>query len=224
MQCGIIHIYKDFPEDVYKHIKMTSEVSKKKLKRVQIILLGDHLVGKTSILRRFVSDEFTYSSFDTLGIDFVTKNAKIGKDNVVIKMWDTAGQERFHNIASSFYKQCQGVLVVFDVGSKLSFENIKRWLANIRNLADPSIIKYLIGNKIDIENRDVMFEEADLVAKESGMKYFETSAKNNIYISEAILGLATEIYEQHAAGLVGEKGIRLQMKGIEGKEGKGKCC
>ncbi len=161
-----------------------------------MITLGDHMVGKTSILRRFQGNEFIFTTYTTIGIDFVTKDVAIGdgKNKVSVKIWDTAGQDRFHTITHSFYKQCQGVLLVFDVGSKKSFENIHKWMNNIQNHADKGIIKYLVGNKIDNPNREVTAAEAQQVATEYDMKYYETSARLNIQINECINALANDIY------------------------------
>ena len=170
-----------------------------KIKRLQVITLGDHTVGKTSILRRFHDGTFTFSTYPTVGIDFVKKDIKVGKEKVSVKIWDTAGQERFHTITHSFYKQCQGVLLVFDVGSKKTFDNIHKWMNNLKKHADTSIVKYLIGNKVDVDKREVSLEEAMKVAKDYDMCYFETSAKLNKNITEAITSLTQAIYDKTAA-------------------------
>jgi small GTP-binding protein len=169
-------------------------------KKLQIITLGDHMVGKTSILRRFNDGTFSFSTYTTIGIDFVAKDVKIGSDKIPVKIWDTAGQDRFHTITHSFYKQCQGVLLVFDVGSRKSFDSVSKWMNNIQNHSDKGIIKYLIGNKIDTEKREVSGEDAENVAKEYGMNYFETSARLNKNITEVITSLVKEIYTKSGYG------------------------
>ena len=165
-------------------------------KKLQIITLGDHMVGKTSILKRFNDGTFSFSTYTTIGIDFVAKDIKIGAEKVPIKIWDTAGQDRFHTITHSFYKQCQGVLLVFDVGSRKSFESIHKWMNNIQNHADKGIIKYLIGNKSDTDKKEVEEGEALKVAKDYGMTYFEASARLNKNITEAITSLVKDIKAQ----------------------------
>ena len=165
-----------------------------KKKKLQIITLGDHMVGKTSILKRFNDGTFTFSTYTTIGIDFVSKEVKIGSDKVPVKIWDTAGQDRFHTITHTFYKQCQGVLLVFDVGSKKSFDSVHKWMNNIQNHSDKNIIKYLIGNKMDTEKREVSNEDAMKVAQQYGMSYYETSARLNKNITEAITSLVKDIY------------------------------
>ena len=191
----------------------------KKPIKIQIITLGDHTVGKSSILRRYSDGTFSMDTQTTIGIDFVVKKISIGDTNVQVKLWDTAGQDRFHTITQSFYKKCQGVLVVFDVGSKKSFDNIKKWMAQIQNNADANIDKYLIGNKIDTEHREVASEEASKMAKDCKMTYMETSAKINVNVTEAITGLVKTIYTRLNGG---EEEVGVKLNG--GIEGINKCC
>jgi len=201
---------------------MSGSIKNGKAKKLQIITLGDHMVGKTSLLRRFSDGTFTYSTYTTIGIDFVSKDINIGKDKVPVKIWDTAGQDRFHTITHSFYKQCQGVLLVFDVGSKKSFENIHKWMNNIQNHSDKNIIKYLIGNKIDTDKREVTNEEALAVAKNYDMTYFETSARQNKNVTEAITSLVKDIYVKQG-GVVDNGGFGLSVNSKQNNNGLA-CC
>lgn len=201
---------------------MSSQPPLGKPKKLQIITLGDHMVGKTSILRRFNDGSFTFSTYTTIGIDFVAKDIKIGQDKVPVKIWDTAGQDRFHTITHSFYKQCQGVLLVFDVGSKKSFESVHKWMNNIQNHSDKTIIKYLIGNKIDTDKREVTADEAQKVAEQYGMSYYETSARLNKNISEVITNLVTEMHIK-SAGPASTGGFGLSAATVQGLS-PAKCC
>ena len=158
--------------------------SSKKQKRIHIITLGDHMVGKTSILKRFNGEEFNYDTYPTIGVDFVFKSIKIGSETISLKLWDTAGQERFNTITNSFYKQCQGALLVFDVGCHKSFEDIRKWISSINANTNYNVIKYLIGNKIDTEKIEVQKEEIQELVEEYEMKYFETSARSEEHTSE----------------------------------------
>eukprot|EP01022_Parablepharisma_sp_SALTPOND_P020445 TRINITY_DN3733_c0_g1_i1.p1 TRINITY_DN3733_c0_g1~~TRINITY_DN3733_c0_g1_i1.p1 ORF type:complete len:230 (+),score=20.84 TRINITY_DN3733_c0_g1_i1:142-831(+) len=168
----------------------------KNAKKVQILTLGDGKVGKTSILKRYNEDAFTSHHLTTIGIDFITKDVRVGNDNVTVKIWDTAGQERFRTITHTFYKQAEGVLLVFDVTDRMSYENLHAWVNSIHEHADEKIIKYLIANKIDLsEERKVSKEEGQKMANQYKMKYFETSAKSNINITESIESLVKDIYE-----------------------------
>ncbi len=193
-------------------------------RKIQIITLGDHMVGKTSILRRFNDGTFTMATYTTIGIDFVAKDMLLGEEKVSVKIWDTAGQDRFHTITHSFYKQCQGVLLVFDVGSKSSFNNVHKWMSNIERHADQSIIKYLLGNKTDTDKREVAKEEAQKVAEKYHMRYFECSAKTNMNIEQPIVGLVTEIcggdVAQPAAGFGLQDPSQKQKQKPKGRS----CC
>ena len=193
-----------------------------KRKKLQIITLGDHMVGKTSILKRFSEGSFTFSTCTTIGIDSVSKDIDVGKTKVPIKLWDTAGQDRFHTITHSFYKQCQGVLLVFDVGSRKSFDNLHKWIKNIHNYSSADIIKYLIGNKIDTQDREVSSTEAEKMAGEYNMKYFETSAFSGKNIADAINSLARDIYV--ALGEPVDRGeVALKVQTVE-KSVLSNCC
>eukprot|EP00826_Nyctotherus_ovalis_P055091 TRINITY_DN7293_c0_g1_i6.p1 TRINITY_DN7293_c0_g1~~TRINITY_DN7293_c0_g1_i6.p1 ORF type:complete len:196 (+),score=39.84 TRINITY_DN7293_c0_g1_i6:107-694(+) len=187
--------------------------------KIQIITLGDHTVGKSSILKRFNDGSFSLSTQTTIGLDFVFKDVKVGNTSVPTKLWDTAGQDRFHNITQSFYKKCHGVLLVFDVESRKSFVNVKKWLVNMQSHAEADINKYLVGNKIDTDQREVKKEEAEKMAAEYKMKYFETSAKNNVNITETITSLVSDIYTR-LNGQFKETGIKLN--GTVKK--RGSCC
>ena len=89
----------------------------------------------------------------TIGLDYVSTTFRSPKgEDIAVKIWDTAGQERFKTITYSFYKQAQGVIVTFDVTNPHTFANVKTWLESIYQHADPSIVKVLVGNKIDLED------------------------------------------------------------------------
>jgi len=102
----------------------------------------------------------------TIGLDYVSSTFKSPKgEDIAVKIWDTAGQERFRTITYSFYKQANGVIVTFDVTNMTSFNNVKNWLESIYQHADPSIVKALVGNKIDLDDRAVSYEDASALAK-----------------------------------------------------------
>ena len=98
----------------------------------------------------------------TIGLDYVNTTFKTPQgESISVKIWDTAGQERFRTITYSFYKQANGVIITFDVTNRQTFNNVKNWLESIYMHADPSIVKALVGNKIDLKDqRQVSTEEA----------------------------------------------------------------
>ena len=191
-------------------------------KKVNIITLGAGAVGKTSILKRFESGKFRLTTNRTIGIDFLIKKVRIDNEEVKLKLWDTAGQEKHFSVANSFYKKCKGALVVFDVNEAESFSTIEKWINIIKENADSSIIVYLIGNKIDLPDREVTTEEAMKLSKMYKIPYYETSAKTGANINDVLLSLAKEICSKHYKSMKGN-GIELKVNALEANK-KRNCC
>lgn len=158
--------------------------------KCQILVIGNSEVGKTSLLIRYTQNRFTMQHLATIGIDHFTKSEVINGVKIRIKVWDTAGQERYKSLASSFFKNAQGIILVYDVSNRESFDDLKIWLDAIKsNLGSSSKVqKIIIGNKIDLE-REVQKEEAVDFCKKIETEYFETSAKENLNVKEAFLKL-----------------------------------
>ena len=164
----------------------------------KILTLGESSVGKTCILRRYVEGQFFKNQLSTIGIDFKSKTLQIGNHEIRLKIWDTAGEERFRNITSQYYKGAEGIILVFDLTKKESFEKINDWMKQIKvNTQSDEIAIVLLGNKKDIVNeRVVSFEEGNERAGEYGIKYFETSALDGTGIEEAFQNLSEEIMKK----------------------------
>ena len=157
----------------------------------KILLIGNSGVGKSSLLFRFSEDKWEKEFIPTIGVDFVSniilifykKNKKLKTIEVdgkkaKLQIWDTAGQERFKNIQASYYKGANGILVVYDITNKESFENLSSWLIEIEKNGNKNVYKFLIGNKNDLEDQRVITkEQGDEFASINGMDFFETSAK-----------------------------------------------
>lgn len=164
---------------------------------VKLLLLGDSSVGKTSFINRFFNNEYNENELSTLGIDFQYQILK--KDNSIIKLlvWDTVGQEKFRAIPSKFYRNCDGILLFFDLEKPESFDNISKWIQDINdNNNETNCILYLLGNKIDL-SRKISLEQANLKAKELNVKYFEISCKLNINIYDPVLEMINEILNKN---------------------------
>ena len=146
---------------------------------IKILTLGDTNVGKSSIVLRFVSDKFDDKMFSTIGIDFKSKVIKVGNQSIKVLLWDTAGQEKFQNIAKQYYNGANGVLLIFDITDKKSFERIDFWLQELKeHIRLDELHVVLVGNKIDNENKRVIkYEEANEYAEKNNVKYYEVSAK-----------------------------------------------
>lgn len=116
----------------------------------KIVIIGDSGVGKTNLLSRFVDGTFSIDSKPTIGVEFATKTYNI--DNKVIKnqIWDTAGQQRFRAITNAYYRGAQGAVIVYDITKSRTFENLNKWLSELRDNAEPDIAIMLLGNKCDL--------------------------------------------------------------------------
>ena len=154
----------------------------------KILTLGDTTVGKTSIILRFTKEKYTENRLATIGVDFKSQIMQIENNRVKVLIWDTAGQERFKNIASQYYNGGDGAILVFDITNKSTFERISYWLNELNQKKDlKELALVLVGNKIDLkDNRQVSSEEAQSFAKQNNIKYFETSAQENIGIDEVM--------------------------------------
>uniref|UniRef100_A0AC34EZS9 Uncharacterized protein n=1 Tax=Panagrolaimus sp. ES5 TaxID=591445 RepID=A0AC34EZS9_9BILA len=159
------------------------------------MLLGDSCTGKTCLLIRFKDGTFMNNNFiSTVGIDYRNKLVEVDKYKVKLQIWDTAGQERFRSITSSYYRDADALLLVFDVTSRPSFENIRNWLGQVREYANDHVQITLIGNKIDLSaQRKVKADEARQLASSYNIPYLETSAKTGQNVQEAFHDLARRL-------------------------------
>ena len=120
--------------------------------------------------------------------------------NIKLQIWDTAGQERFKNITASYYRGGNGILVVYDITDRESFNNLNSWLIEIEKSANKNVYKILIGNKCDLEEkRAVTYQEGKDFADSNGMKFIETSAKTCQQVNEAFETLTREIIKLNAS-------------------------
>lgn len=167
---------------------MTSIISYK------FIIIGASGVGKTAILKRLVEDTFTEESQSTIGVEFDSTILNIDNKRIKLQIWDTAGQERFRSIAKAYYRNAVGVILVFDITERKSFDELSSWLNDVHSLCDPNAVIQLIGNKSDlVSQRAVTLSEAEMFASHQKMQYLETSAKTADNIKEAFVRVATNI-------------------------------
>ena len=190
--------------------------------KYKIMVLGESKVGKTSLIKRFTKDQFGGVYLTTVGMDFQDKIIEIEDKKIRLQVWDTAGQERFRNVTKSYFQSSHGLLVVYDITDKESFEKINFWIKNIKENAPENAKLILVGNKCDLANeRQVSYEEGEKKASNYNIKFFESSAKDGTNVKEFFFYLANDIYQdEKAKGKDNKKTVQLDSK----KKGKKGCC
>ena len=155
-------------------------------------------MGKSCLLLRYSDDSFTTSFITTIGIDFKIKSILVGDSKVKLQIWDTAGQERFRTITTAYYRGAMGILLVYDVSDDTSIANVRNWMRQIDQNAAENVNRILVGNKSDVgdSERKVSSKQGQDLAKEFGIKFFETSAKLNTGVDDAFMTMAKDIVER----------------------------
>ena len=163
----------------------------------KFIVIGSSGVGKTAILKRLVDDVFTGESQSTIGVEFIATTIDVDGNSVKLQIWDTAGQERFRSIAKAYFRSAVGVILVFDLTDRKSFEDLNQWLNDVHSLCDPNAVVTLIGNKSDLNSqRAITQSEAESFAQMHQLTYLETSALGGDNIQEAFQRTAAAVYRK----------------------------
>lgn len=181
---------------------------------VKLVLLGEAAVGKSSLVLRFVSNDFQENKEPTIGAAFLTQKCTIGDRTIKYEIWDTAGQERFASLAPMYYRNAQAALVVYDITKPASFIKARHWVKELHEQASKDITIALVGNKYDLAEggndneeslRKVSVEEGKNLAEEEGLLFFEASAKSSYNVNDVFIGIGNKIPDnssnQNAAGL-----------------------
>ncbi|PBP18023.1 putative rab5-like protein ypt51 protein [Diplocarpon rosae] len=196
---------------------------------VKLVLLGEAAVGKSSLVLRFVNNDFQENKEPTIGAAFLTQKCNLPTRTIKFEIWDTAGQERFASLAPMYYRNAQSALVVYDLTKPTSLIKAKHWVAELQRQASPGIVIALVGNKLDLTNetsssnnisedgdgdipegddadggaRKVSTAEAKTYADEEGLLFFETSAKLGTNVTEVFTAIANAIPETSLKGARG---------------------
>ncbi|OQS06605.1 Rab18 family GTPase [Thraustotheca clavata] len=181
----------------------------------KLLLVGDAGVGKSSMLLRFTEDTFDDHLQSTIGVDFKVKMITVDGKRIKMTIWDTAGQERFRTLTSSYYRGAQGIVLVYDVARRETFENLDTWLQEVEVYSPANgrdVVKLLVGNKIDKE-RVVARKEGEAWARSKGMLFVESSAKTKIGIQQVFNEVVQKILDNPA--LLTNTAPRTRAKRVE---------
>jgi len=165
----------------------------------KVVLIGDSGVGKSNLLSRFTRNEFNLETKSTIGVEFATRSIQADGKTIKAQIWDTAGQERYRAITSAYYRGAVGALLVYDIAKNVTFKNVERWLAELRENAANNIVIMLVGNKSDLRHlREVPTDTAKEFSEKNNLLFIETSALDSSNVELAFQNILTEIYHQSA--------------------------
>ncbi|CAJ0595216.1 unnamed protein product [Cylicocyclus nassatus] len=183
----------------------------------KVVLIGDSGVGKSNLLSRFTRNEFNLESKSTIGVEFATRSIQVEGKTVKAQIWDTAGQERYRAITSAYYRGAVGALLVYDIAKHVTYENVERWLKELRDHADQNIVIMLVGNKSDLRHlRAVPTDEAKIYAEKNQLSFIETSALDSTNVEAAFTNILTEIYKSVSNKHVGsDRMVPLPSSGVD---------
>ena len=190
----------------------------------KVLILGDSSVGKTCFLLKYTDRVFNEVYMSTIGLDYRLKTLtlKNGK-KVKLQIWDTAGQDRFRTITKNYYKGANGIILIYDVTSTETYENVENWISQIKEEASPNVVIYLVGNKVDMEDkRKVSTEEGQKIADDNNLPFIETSAKSDININETFDNLVEKM-DSVFSNLEKKDSVAISGNSLN-KENKKKCC
>eukprot|EP00568_Trieres_chinensis_P000389 CAMPEP_0183309010 /NCGR_PEP_ID=MMETSP0160_2-20130417/23449_1 /TAXON_ID=2839 ORGANISM="Odontella Sinensis, Strain Grunow 1884" /NCGR_SAMPLE_ID=MMETSP0160_2 /ASSEMBLY_ACC=CAM_ASM_000250 /LENGTH=243 /DNA_ID=CAMNT_0025472943 /DNA_START=186 /DNA_END=917 /DNA_ORIENTATION=- len=178
-----------------RRVSGTGTASLAPLAKYKLVFLGDQSVGKTSIITRFMYDNFDRHYQATIGIDFLSKTMYLEDRTVRLQLWDTAGQERFRSLIPSYIRDSSVAVVVYDVTNRASFLNTAKWVEDVRAERGNDVVICLVGNKTDLGNdkRQISTEEGEERAKKDGLLFMECSAKAGYNIKSLFRKLATSL-------------------------------
>ncbi|CAD8118261.1 unnamed protein product [Paramecium sonneborni] len=179
----------------------------------KFILIGDSGVGKSCLLLQFIDKRFRQKHEVTIGVEFGAKLIELDGLNIKLQIWDTAGQESFRSITRSYYRSAAGAIVVYDITKRESYDNVARWMEEVKQNGNPKLSMLLVGNKGDLESeRQISYNEAQQFAKECGIEFFETSAKTANNVEEIFIKMAQIILGKINLGQIDAKNENYGIK------------
>ena len=171
---------------------------KKENEKIISFVLGNSEVGKTSFITKYDTNTFKEQYLSTIGIDFIKKNIKLPDgEEIKLVLYDTAGQEKYKSISFNLIKNADGILLMYDITNRDTFDAINKWIENIKDEKGDNFPLVLIGNKCDLaEERIIQKEEGQKLAEDNGLSFIETSCKEGTNVEESIQILVFKIIEK----------------------------
>jgi Ras-related protein Rab-1A len=195
----------------------------------KVLIIGNSGVGKSCLLLRFAEDMFSDNYISTIGVDFKIRKLDVEGKSVKLQIWDTAGQERFRTITKSYYRGSNGIVVVYDITDRESFDQVQHWMSEIDAHASSDVCRLLVGNKADLnDKRAVKTDEGAALARQFGIPFLETSAKDASNVETMFTTMAGAMKKKAgglsgATGGGGTTGVVVPTGKTVGKSGGG-CC
>ena len=183
----------------------------------KIILIGNASVGKTSIFNKFTTGDFSKIYKSTIAAEFKSKLLKVNK-NLWAKLviWDTCGTENYRSLTRQYYRGADGAIVIFDLTDQSSFNDLKKWIKDIKNYGEKDIQIIVVGNKLDLFNqRKVTQSQANNFCNENKYKYIESSAKDGTNLLKIFEELTFDLTTKHQQKIQDEINKKFQMKNLE---------
>lgn len=194
--------------------------------RYKIIVLGESDVGKTCLLHKYKEDDFRQSLMTTIGVDTVSKNIVIDGRNIMLNIWDTAGQERFFSITKSYYRNADGILLIFDISDERTFSCVDRWFRRIKEETG-NVPLFLVGNKrdkLDSASYHAMESSFRSKAREMNARYYATSAKTGENVSNIFEDMAMTLLKKQSLGQKWQPPGLYNPSGSRAKGKNNRCC
>lgn len=171
----------------------------------KFVLVGDSTVGKSALMHRFTEDVFSEQINSTIGIDFKIRTIEINDKKIKLQIWDTAGQERFRTITTAYYRGAHGIIVVYDVTKRQTFDHVPQWFTMVSQFATDSVQLLLVGNKVDLEDqRHVTVKDGQAMAQKYNVNFVECSAKENLQVHHIFITMASRLL-QNVIGMITTK-------------------
>jgi len=193
-----------------------------KAREVKVVLLGDTGVGKSSLVLRFVTNNFKPYSESTIGASFMSKMIMVDDTPIKYQIWDTAGQEKYHSLAPMYYRGAAAAIVVYDITRKASFVTLKNWVKELKQLGPTDIVIAIAGNKSDLnEAREVPQETARAYADEINALFIETSAKTDSNVTALFIDISKRLPAASSQSALPDI---HDLSDQSSRRGQGSCC